>query len=92
MRNRTSEGLLHQPWNLQPWSRNLLTIIMMGWQNLEIVAIPGKDLRSEPTQGQAGFLGALKAAYSITDVRFSSLNTNELLVSLPARRDPSSFG
>ena len=55
-------------------------------------AIPGEDLHSEPTQREAGLLGALRAACSIANVRFTdSMTANELLVSLLAKRDPSSF-
>ena len=55
-------------------------------------AIPGEDLHSEPTQREAGLLGALRAACSIANVRFTdTMTANELLVSLLAKRDPSSF-
>ena len=55
-------------------------------------AIPGEDLHSEPTQREAGLLGALRAACSIANVRFTdTMTANELLVSLLAKRDPSRF-
>ena len=50
------------------------------------------DIVSKPTQQDAGLIGALQAACSISNVKFTdAMTANDLLVELMAARDPSNL-